>query len=123
MVSIHYDEETGILKCTYSVSVDFEDLDRFVNHLTVDERLPDPLLVLHQAASCGSTLKMRELLHFSKDMKRGTGKFKAVRAAFYTKNPLTLTLSKLYERLNMDENTKYKTFNSERAAVAWLVEI
>jgi hypothetical protein len=63
------------------------------------------------------------LMRFSKDMKQGTGKYDTVRAAVYTTNTLALTLSKMYEKLNVDSNTKFKTFNSERAAVSWLIDL
>ena len=123
MVSIEFDDETGILKMTYSGSVDAVDVSRFIEHIRIDERLPEDLKILHNAGHVPSTLKMKDLLHFSKEMKRGTGRYKTVRAAVYTQNSLSLTLSKLYERLNMDRNTKYKTFNTERGAVSWLLGI
>ena len=66
---------------------------------------------------------MKDLMRFSKEMKQGTGKYETVRAAVYTTNSLALTLSKLYEKLNIDSNTKYKTFNSERAAISWLIDL
>lgn len=123
MVNIRFDEETGILKLRYSVSVDPVDVDSFMEYIAETPDLPENLLVLHHAGTVGSSMKMKDLMRFSKTMKKGTAKYKTVRAAVYTTNPLALTLSKLYERLNMDSNTKFKTFNSERAAVAWLVEI
>jgi hypothetical protein len=123
MVNIQFDEETAILKLTYSITVDFEDIQRFMDHVAIDHRLPEDLKVFHHAAYVGSTLKMKDLLYFSKEMKKGTGRFNSVRGAAYTTNSLSLTLSKLYERLNMDRNTKWKTFNSERAAIAWLLEL
>lgn len=58
-----------------------------------------------------------------KEMKRGTGKFETVRAAVYTTNTIALSLSKMYEKLNVDSNTKFMTFKSERAAVSWLVDL
>lgn len=123
MVSIEFDTETAILKLTYSGSVDLADINRFIDHLEVDERLPDDLRVLHLAGSIPSTLKMKDLLQVSKQIKRGTGRFNSVRAAVFTNNSLSLTLSKMYEKLNLDRNTKFKTFNTERAAVAWLLGI
>lgn len=123
MVNIHYDDETGILKVTYSGIVEKADAMRYIDHIAIDKRLPEHLKVLHHVGTTGSSLKMKDLLFFSKETKRGTARFESVRAAVFTTNPLTLTLSKLYERLNMDRNTKFKTFNSERAAVAWLLEI
>ena len=123
MVNIRFDEETGILKMDYSGLVESADIHRFIDHIRLDDRLPENLLVLHHAEGVGSSLKMKDLLFFSKEMKKGTARFNSVRAGVFTKNSLSLTLSKLYERLNKDKNTKFKTFNSERAAVAWLVEI
>ena len=123
MVNIRFDEETAILKMTYSVSVDPHDVETFIEYMEENKELPADLKILHHAGTVGSSLKMKDLMRFSKEMKRGTGRFDSVRAAVYTTNPLALTLSKMYERLNMDKNTKFKTFNSERAAVAWLVEI
>lgn len=123
MVNIEYDEETGVLKMNYSESVEVDDMMRFIDHVSVDDRLPDDLKVLHRAGGLHSNMKMKDLLKLSKEMKRGTGKFNTVRMTVYTSNSLSLTLFQLYERLIMDANTKLKSFNSERAAVAWLLEI
>ena len=123
MVNIEFDQETQILTLTYSDSVDLADFERFIQYLALSEHLPNDLKVLHDAGSIGSTLRMKDLLYLSKKMKQGTGRFNEVRGAAVSSNPLAVTLSKLYERLNMESNTKWKTFNSVRAAVAWLVEI
>jgi hypothetical protein len=123
MVNIEYDEETGVLKMNYSESVEADDMMRFIDHVSVDDRLPDDLSVLHRAGGLHRNIKMKDLLKLSKEMKRGTGKYNTVRMTVYTSNSLSLTLFQLYERLIMDANTKLKSFNSERAAVAWLLEI
>ena len=123
MVSIEFDEETHILQMNYSISIDKADVEQFIQYLDNATNLPPNLKVYHRAGELSSSMKMKDLMRFSKEMKRGTGKFETVRAAVYTTNTIALTLSKMYEKLNVDFNTKFKTFNSERAAVSWLIEL
>lgn len=123
MVSIEFDEETNILQLNYTNSIDKADIEKFIQYIANSYSLPKDLKVYHRAAGVGSTMKMKDLMRFSKDMKQGTGKYDTVRAAVYTTNTLALTLSKMYEKLNVDSNTKFKTFNSERAAVSWLIDL
>jgi len=123
MVSIEFDEETNILKLNYSNSVDKADIEQFIQYIGNSYSLPKDLKIYHRAAGLGRTMKMKDLMRFSKEMKQGTGKYDTVRAAVYTTNSLALTLSKMYEKLNVDSNTKYKTFNSERAAISWLIDL
>ncbi len=123
MISIDFDEETHILQMNYSISVDKADVGRFIQYLDHAENLPANLKVYHRAGDIGSTMKISDLMRFSKEMKRGTGKFETVRAAVYTTNTIALSLSKMYEKLNVDSNTKFMTFKSERAAVSWLVDL
>lgn len=123
MISIDFDEETHILQMNYSISVDKADVERFIQYLDHAENLPANLKVYHRAGDIGSTMKISDLMRFSKEMKRGTGKFETVRAAVYTTNTIALSLSKMYEKLNVDSNTKFMTFKSERAAVSWLVDL
>jgi len=123
MVSIEFDKETNILKLNYSNSVDKADIEQFIQYIGNSYSLPKDLKIYHRAAGLGRTMKMKDLMRFSKEMKQGTGKYDTVRAAVYTTNSLALTLSKMYEKLNVDSNTKYKTFNSERAAISWLIDL
>jgi len=123
MVSIEFDEETNILKLNYSNSVDKADIEQFIQYIGNSYSLPKDLKIYHRAAGLGRTMKMKDLMRFSKEMKQGTGKYDTVRAAVYTTNSLALTLSKMYEKLNVDSNTKYKKFNSERAAISWLIDL
>jgi hypothetical protein len=123
MVSIEFDEETNILKLNYSNSVDKADIEQFIQYIGNSYSLPKDLKIYHRAAGLGSTMKMKDLMRFSKEMKQGTGKYDTVRAAVYTTNSLALTLSKMYEKLNVDSNTKYKKLNSERAAISWLIDL
>ncbi|GEM_PF-1015714 len=123
MVSIEFDEETNILKLNYSNSIDKADIAKFIQYIGNSYSLPTDLKIYHRGADLGSTMKMKDLMRFSKEMKQGTGKYETVRAAVYTTNSLALTLSKLYEKLNIDSNTKHKTFNSERAAISWLIDL
>ena len=123
MVSIEFDEETNILKLNYSNSVDKADIEQFIQYIGNSYSLPKDLKIYHRAAGLGRTMKMKDLMRFSKEMKQGTGKYDTVRAAVYTTNSLALTLSKMYEKLNVDSNTKYKKLNSERAAISWLIDL
>lgn len=123
MVSIEFDEETNILQMNYSITIEKADIERLIQYLDNSTNLPGDLKIYHRAGELYSTMKMKDLMRFSKEMKRGTGKFNSVRAAVYTTNTIALTLSRMYKKLNVEANTKFKTFNSDRAAISWLLEI
>jgi len=123
MINLTFDEETGIVRAEYSHSVEKADVEKFMEFLQTEERLPPNLKVYHKAGSTNTSMRVKDVLYLAQTMHKATSRFISVRAAVYTTHPLSLTLSKMYERVNFNKNTRYKTFNTERASIAWLMSI
>ena len=118
MISYAYID--NILHVSLTKQVTLEDLVEFIHDFKNLDNMPDNLRIFYDLTEADLILHLDDISKLSKLAEAATGKFKAVRTAFYVTDPKVTAYTMLFSWLPEDSFTQRENFSTREAAMEWL---
>jgi len=118
MISYAYID--NILHVSLTKKVTLKDLIEFIHDFKNLENMPEKLRIFYDLTEAELVLHLDDISKLSKLAEAATGKFKAVRTAFYVTDPKVTAYTMLFSWLPEDSLTKRENFSTREAAMEWL---
>ncbi|MBI9061466.1 MAG: STAS/SEC14 domain-containing protein [Marinilabiliaceae bacterium] len=118
MISYAYID--NILHVSMTKKVTLKDLIEFIHEFKNLENMPENLRIFYDLTEADLVLHLDDISKLSKLAEAATGKFKAVRTAFYVTDPKITAYTMLFSWLPEDSFTQRENFSTREAAMEWL---
>jgi len=119
MISYAYID--NILHVSLTKKVTLEDLVEFIHDFKNLENMPENLRIFYDLTEADLILHLDDISKLSKLAEAATGKFKAVKTAFYVTDPKVTAYTMLFSWLPENPITQRENFSTREAAMEWLI--
>ena len=119
MISYAYID--NILHVSLTKKVTLEDIIEFIHDFKNLENMPENLRIFYDLTEANLVLHLDDISKLSKLAEAATGKFKAVRTAFYVTDPKVTAYTMLFSWLPENSVTQRENFSTREAAIKWLI--